>query len=111
MGTAYNKTDSLHDLPTPFVYCRTFGHSWEEFVPTMELVKRKRYGFLFTLLCTHCGTERHDSLTSKGLLITRKYQYPDGYQVAFAADRADYRKELNQRKRKIARRQHLEVVI
>ena len=104
-----SKTHQLDELPTPFVFCRTFGHSWEEFIPVGK--KGPIFGFRFSLLCTHCGTERHDILDSSGTLLTREYVYPDKYQVSFKLDRADYRVELNSRKRKRARRGDLEISV
>lgn len=96
------KTHSIEDLPTNFLHCRTFGHSWEEFVPVG--MRKPEIGFRFSILCVSCGTERHDLMNLRGDVVQREYRYAPGYQVSFSVGRDEYRIELNRRKRKIARR-------
>lgn len=104
-----NKTHDILDLPTPYLHCRTFGHPWEEFVPVG--MRKPDFGFRFSLLCTSCGTERHDLLNQRGEVVQREYRYADKYQVSFKSSRDEYRVELNRRKRRIARRGDIEIAI
>jgi hypothetical protein len=69
--------------------CRTWGHAWEEFIPRNT---RPRWGELFTLRCTRCTTERHDTINALGQLGGRRYVYPDDYRLA--ADETPTRDEL-----------------
>ena len=67
---------SVHE---DYLRCRTWGHAWEEFVPQGQ---RPRWGELFSLRCTRCATERYDVINNLGALGSRRYVYPDGYQLA-----------------------------
>ncbi len=92
----------LDSYPTHFLKCRTFGHSWEEFVPVGK--RTPQAGFLFSLLCTSCGSERFDSIGVQGRLISRQYvKHPD-YALGFPLTRAEAREEYQNRKRKTVRR-------
>jgi len=66
--------------------------------------KKKGIGFRFSLLCTSCGTERHDAIDTVGSLINRQYEYPDGYYLGYTIPRSEARTVYNKRKRKRARR-------
>lgn len=90
------KTDNLADLPTPYLKCRVFGHNWEEFIPIG--MSKASFGSRYSLLCTSCGTERHDLINFHGDVGQRDYRYPDGYLLSFAVDKADCRLEYNARK-------------
>jgi len=46
----------------------------------------------FTLLCTRCGMQRHDTIDSLGELSSRHYDQPDGYKLA--ADETPTRPQL-----------------
>lgn len=100
--TKKNKTHAIEDLPTNYLTCRTFGHSWEEFIPVG--MRKPQIGFRFSLLCVSCGCERHDLMNQRGEVVQREYRYPDAYEVSFRAARDEYRIQLNRRKRKRARR-------
>lgn len=102
MGQRSRKAMGIDEMPTEYVQCRTFGHSWDEFIPTN--MRKPSFGFRFSLICATCGTERHDLLDTNGAVANRAYKYPDYYQTAFKADRSEYRIELSSRKRKRARR-------
>jgi hypothetical protein len=69
-------------MKTEFQKCRTWGHAWEDFVPGVGEKRPASWGKRFSLLCTRCGTERHDVFDSLGQLSTRSYDYPNGYQLA-----------------------------
>lgn len=62
-----------------YLRCRTWGHAWEEFIPHGT---RPHWGELFTLRCTRCTTERHDTINALGALGQRRYVYPEDYSLA-----------------------------
>lgn len=92
----------LAGYPTEYLRCRTFGHSWEEFVPVGK--RKQEHGFRFSMLCVSCGMERHDILDVNGRLNGRQYVQPDGYKLGFPLPRQEARVEFNKRTRKRARR-------
>lgn len=94
----------LEGYPTKYLRCRTFGHAWEEFIP---VGKEKGIGFRFSLLCTACGTERHDAIDTNGQLLNRQYEHPDEYYLGYVVPRSEARMVYNKRKRKRARRDNL----
>jgi hypothetical protein len=101
---------SLNGYPTEYLHCRTFGHNWEEFVPVS--MRRPQFGFRFSLLCTTCGTERHELIASRsGQLLQRAYEYPDGYSLDFRPQRDECRVVLKRRRKgRVIRRGPLELV-
>lgn len=102
---------TIEDLPLEFLRCRAFAHKWEEFLPFGK--RRGEWGFRVSLLCTSCGTERHDTYDSLAALGARQYVYPEGYQLDVKASKEEIRL-LYERRRKIktiARRGHLEVAV
>jgi hypothetical protein len=90
------------DLETQMVACRTFGHAWDEFYPIG--MRRPSFGFRFSLRCVRCTAERHDLCDSAGNLLQREYRHPDGYSLADAPTRAEFRVELHRRRLADARR-------
>lgn len=101
--------ESVSDLPTNYLTCRTFGHQWEEFVPVG--MRKPQHSFRFSLLCVSCGTERHDLLNLSGQLTQREYRYAEGYQVKFKMSRDECRVALNKRKKRTIRRGNLTAVV
>lgn len=97
-------TYELGDLPTDLLKCRTFGHSWDEFVPGG--MRTPQFGFRFSLICTSCRSERHDLINQAGTLLQREYRYAAGYQLGFALSRDEARIEYERRedRRRVARR-------
>lgn len=65
------------DLPENFLLCREMGHNWRpwaaQWSPQEQCYER-------ILRCTRCKTERHQTLTNRGGVVTSHYQYPEGYQ-------------------------------
>lgn len=94
--------ESLRDVPTKYLICKTFGHAWEEFIPVGK--RKPSFGFRFSLLCVTCESERHDLLNQKGELLERAYGRPDEWPIHFAWNRDECREALNGRKRRRARR-------
>src|SRR5262245_38172750 len=70
--------------------CRTWGHSWDDFVPHGK--RPSDWGQRFSLRCDRCGTERHDVIDSRGELSTRQYKHPDDYRMS--ADETPTRSQL-----------------
>lgn len=92
------------DLSTDHLKCRAFGHRWEEFIPVG--MGKPEFGFRFSLLCTRCGTERHDLIDQLGQVAHRAYHYADEYELGTLEKptREDIRLHLHERKRSVARR-------
>lgn len=89
---------SLRGYPTTFLKCRTFGHTWEEYIPAGK--RKPEFGFRFSLLCTTCNMERHDIADTNGNLATRQYVQPDGYYLGYTLPRDEARVAYKRRKRK-----------
>jgi hypothetical protein len=94
----------LLELPTEWLKCRSFGHTWEEFLPVGK--RKPEFGFRISLLCTTCSMERHDILDVLGNLATRDYKEPEGYYGVGQFTRAEFRVAYDQKRstRRIARR-------
>lgn len=62
--------------------CRSLGHRWDdEYVPPFFTRTGAFMGarHVLHLLCETCGTVRHDACDTNGGVMTRRYEYPDGY--------------------------------
>jgi len=87
----------LEQYDLSYLFCRTFGHNWEEFVP---VGKRKPIaGFRLSLRCTSCGMERHDGIDTLGNIGTRQYVQPVGYYLGYRVKRNEARVIYNKRRR------------
>lgn len=64
------------DASTEHVGCRTFGHAWPVKPTSTEEVDA---GIAIVLTCARCTTARVDIASRRGVLIRRRYVYPDGY--------------------------------
>ena len=64
-------------LPERFLYCREMGHNWRPYSAGLY----KDGGFERILRCTRCRTRRVQAITSRGVVLTNKYEYADGYQA------------------------------
>jgi hypothetical protein len=102
--THLKRVITVDDLPVEYLHCRAFGHTWEEFVPVG--MRKPEWGFRFSLLCTHCQTERHDLIDVAGNVGQREYRYMPDYQLDVATNRAEVRLmyEHKRPRSKIARR-------
>lgn len=89
---------SLEQYNLAYLFCRTFGHNWEEFITVGKL--KPITGFRLSLLCTSCGMERHDSIDALGLVSTRQYVQPDGYYLGYRMKRNEARVVYNKRRRR-----------
>lgn len=88
----------LSDAPLPFLRCRAFGHTWEEFIPVGK--RKPEWGFRISLLCTSCSMERHDVIDTAGGLSHRQYLQPDDYSGIGGYSRAEYRLAYNKARRR-----------
>ena len=89
---------SLASYPLEYLFCRVFGHSWEEFIAVG--MRRPVTGFRLSLRCTSCMTERHDSIDTLGTVGSRKYYYPDNYYLGYTVPRSEARVVYNKRRRR-----------
>lgn len=101
---------SLDSYPLHYLFCRTFGHRWEEFVAVG--MRKPITGFRLSLRCTSCTMERHDGIDSLGQVGTRQYVQPDGYYLGYRVKRNEARLVYNKRRRRqgMTKRQHLQAV-
>lgn len=68
----------MNVIPLNYLRCRSFGHAWDEFEDNSW---EPSFGFKLSLLCTSCGTERHDIIDTTGGLAYRRYIPAPGYRV------------------------------
>lgn len=60
--------------------CHLFGHAWDY---TNSTWTSSLGGVPVTLLCQRCGTERRETWSQvSGLMMGRRYLYPQGYSLA-----------------------------
>jgi hypothetical protein len=72
--------DALQRMTEQQVQCRDYGHSWKPW--RAELFgKGGAKGYERALRCARCGTERWQTLTRYGEVVSGHYIYPDGYLV------------------------------
>lgn len=62
-------------LPERFLYCREMGHNWRPF----QAGRHKGGGFERTLRCTRCKTRRVQTINDRGIVLSSRYEHPDGY--------------------------------
>lgn len=73
-----------------YVWCRTFGHDWEEWHTTHQ----PRFGYYEPLYCPRCTTERLFTISMLGKVIARRYVYPEGYYNAKGITRQEFRQYM-----------------
>lgn len=79
-----------------YAWCRTFGHSWDEWGTD----RTPEFGYYESVYCGVCGTERLFTVSLDGVVIQRRYVYPDGYMMdndTFVS-RPEFRKFLRKNK-------------
>lgn len=64
-------------LPEKFLHCRELGHNWRPF----SAGRYKDGGFERILRCSRCRTRRVQEITSRGVVMVNRYEYPEGYQA------------------------------
>lgn len=76
-----------------FVWCRTFGHSWEEW----RSDRVPQWGYYESVYCTVCSMERLFTIAANGKVISRRYIAPEGYKMKIRVSRAEMRIEMRKR--------------
>src|SRR5262245_15716505 len=63
-------------MAADYTRCRTLGHAWYDYDShwTSSLG-----GTPVTFRCERCGTERRETWSPLGDLMSRRYEYPDSY--------------------------------
>lgn len=64
-------TDSLDDR---YLLCRDIGHTWRPFRAGLE-----ESSYWRVMRCARCKTERSQTLSMSGEIVSGHYDYPDGY--------------------------------
>lgn len=54
--------------------CRDLQHSWSPYT-----ARREGDGFLRTLICTRCKSEKYQRLDRDGYIVSTRMSYPTGY--------------------------------
>jgi hypothetical protein len=74
--------DDVSKLKKEYLDCRDRGHAWFD-VKTEPSLRRTSHGMVYRVLdCHRCKTKREDLIIrSTGSIESRRYYYPDGYQV------------------------------
>lgn len=62
-------------LPQSMLECRELGHAWRPHTARWNEAERV---YDRTLKC-RCGTFRIETLSRRGEIISRRYEYPEGY--------------------------------
>ena len=87
-------TDRIEDLPTEYLKCRVYGHSWDQIPEILgDPGYRRMFGWYDVLRCTSCRSERYDGVNALGDIGSRSYKYPEGYLLSFSLSKAEARRE------------------
>ena len=81
-----------------FKSCRAFGHQWRATTvqKVYDLDERATW-FIQNLRCTCCHTEKSVHISPRGEIDSRRYHYPEGYQLKGRLEhdaKAEMRKEI-----------------
>lgn len=68
--------DFANSLESNMLHCRELGHSWDDYTASYD---NKTRTYDRTLICSSCGTKRHQILDSTGEVIKNGYDYVLGY--------------------------------
>jgi len=68
--------DFAEGLKETFLHCRELGHNWRPYTAGSH----PDGGFERVLRCTRCKTRRVQELSSRGMVMTNRYEYVEGYQ-------------------------------
>jgi hypothetical protein len=74
------------DLPDSFLMCRDMGHTWR---PYRAKFNPEENGYDRVLRCGRCKTERQQTISMSGMILTGHYSYPEGYQAPPGTGRID----------------------
>ena len=76
----------LEKIAAAHLACRTFGHQWTAKVGQMDGATRD-----LELTCRSCKARRTDVVSTSGEVVSRRYEYPDGYLGHGRVARRQYR--------------------
>lgn len=62
-------------LPDKYLQCRDLGHNWRPY----DVRRHRDGGFERVHRCTSCRGRRYQHLTSDGMILGSRLDYPDGY--------------------------------
>ena len=65
-----------HQLVDEFLLCRDIGHLWRPFTARYD---QQHNAYDRTLRCARCTTERRQSLSLSGEVLSGSYVYAEGY--------------------------------
>jgi hypothetical protein len=74
----FDLSGAIHDMPTTFLQCRDFSHSWRPYTATWSPSEN---AYEVQIKCSRCKTVRHRFIGSRGELLESKYDYADGYLI------------------------------
>lgn len=63
-------------LPERFLLCREIGHNWRP--ATADVSDDGHY--VRVLRCTRCSALRHQHIDRRGVIVSTRYELPEGYQ-------------------------------
>lgn len=70
----------IDSIKQDHLVCRTYGHRWDPQSVTVERATNHVItGYLATLWCDRCQTERTQRLTRDGTIVGNRYAYPENY--------------------------------
>lgn len=73
-------------------------HAWAEYADDEVDQPEQKGWWWFILKCERCNTRRYDLIDSNGDVFSRRYKYPDGYEVDEKITRTSMRLEWAQRR-------------
>jgi hypothetical protein len=65
-------------LSDAYIMCRDMGHTWRPFRARFD---PEVNGYQRVLRCGRCKTEREQTISASGLILSGHYNYPDGYSL------------------------------
>lgn len=74
----FDVENAIHDMPSTFLQCRDFNHSWRPYTAKWNAAERC---YDVQLRCSRCKTIRERKLNANGAIISSNYDYPDGYLI------------------------------
>lgn len=103
--------DSIDGYSDRYMECREVGnHSWRK-TQWEEDPRPGTFGVAKIRQCMHCPVKRYDVYNDRGLLLTRRYIYPPGYQIEGGGfTPQDFRAESIARSGVLGGKRHLHIV-
>jgi hypothetical protein len=77
--TAIDVETFAHTLNDKQLRCRELGHVWVAWAVEVVREGRRVGGYSRVFKCRQCRSERHQTIDSRGHVVTNGYRYADGY--------------------------------